>query len=73
MLDNISSEHGYAAWGERLVAEGWTPYLLTFMFRPIGGSAAHVAEVMEAEVVRVQRDNQGEKRASIRMRNGLSA
>ena len=53
MLDDISSEHGYAAWGERLVAEGWTPYLLTFMFRPIGGSAAHIAEVMEAEVVRV--------------------
>lgn len=53
MLDNISSEHGYAAWGERLVTEGWTPYFLTFMFQPIGGSAAHVAEVMEAEVVRV--------------------
>jgi len=53
MLDIARIENGYAAWAERLVAEGWTPYLLTFMFRPIGRSFTHVAAVMEAEVVRV--------------------
>lgn len=53
MLEHARTEHAYATWAERLVAEGWTPYLMTFMFQPIGGSAARVAEVMEAEVIRV--------------------
>lgn len=46
-------EAGYAEWAERLVAEGWTPYLLTFMFRELGGSEASVARQMEREVERV--------------------
>lgn len=44
---------GYCAWGEQLVAEGWTPYLLTFMFRQFGGSDASVRRQMEREVERV--------------------
>lgn len=46
-------EAGYAAWGERLVAEGWDSYLLTLMFSPIPGSPAQVASVMEQELIRV--------------------
>ena len=43
----------YALWAERLVAEGWSPYLMTFMFEPIGGSSPGVAQQMEREVERV--------------------
>lgn len=43
----------YASWAERLVAEGWHPYLLTFMFKPLPGSSAAVAYQMEREVERV--------------------
>ncbi len=49
----VEVETGYALWAERLVADGWTPYLLSLMFRPIGGSAATVARVMTAEIERV--------------------
>ena len=45
-------DRGYRDWGERLVAEGWTPYLLTFKFRPLGGSEASVRQQMEREVER---------------------
>ncbi|MCJ2071574.1 hypothetical protein MKK75_22695 [Methylobacterium sp. J-030] len=44
---------GYRAWGEQLVAEGWSAYLLTFMFRELGGSDAGVRRQMEREVERV--------------------
>lgn len=43
----------YAFWAEEYVAEGWTPYLLTFMFHPLGGSPMAVARQMECEVERV--------------------
>lgn len=43
----------YALWAERLVGEDWSPYLLTFMFRPLGGSAVSVARQMEGEIERV--------------------
>ena len=43
----------YALWAERLVREGWTPYLLTFMFKNIGGPAYEVARAMEREIERV--------------------
>lgn len=53
VLDRARIEDGYAAWAERLLAEGWTPHLLSFMIEPIGGSAAAVDAAMVAEVVRV--------------------
>lgn len=46
-------EFAYGAWAERLAAEGWSSYLLTFMFQPVGGSPATVLRVMEREVERV--------------------
>ena len=38
---------------ERLVAEGWTPYLLTFMYDHMRGSDINVGLKMEKEVERV--------------------
>lgn len=38
---------------EKHVSRGWTPYLLTFQFREIGGPRQHVADEMEKDVQRV--------------------
>lgn len=46
-------DHGFREWAERLVDEGWTPYLFTFMFRHLAGSDANVRRQMEREVERV--------------------
>lgn len=46
-------ESGYVAWAERLAAAGWSPYLLTFVFAPIGGSPGTVLAAMIHEVERV--------------------
>lgn len=46
-------DQGYRDWGESFAAEGWMPYLLTFKFRPLGGSEASVRQQMEREVERV--------------------
>ena len=43
---------GYGEWAERLVAQGFVAYLLTFMFDPLSGSPAAVLAAMEREVVR---------------------
>ena len=43
----------YAGWVEQLVAAGWTPYLLTLMFRSLVGSPASVARQMEREAERL--------------------
>ena len=43
----------YSLWAERLVNEGWTPYLLTFMFGDIEGPVHEVARIMEREVERI--------------------
>ena len=43
----------YTLWAEDFVRAGWTPYLLTFMFHPLGGPAPEVARQMEREVERV--------------------
>lgn len=53
MLKNPDVNIGYELWGERYVAEGWSPYLLTFMFKQLGGSPVAVARQMEREVERV--------------------
>jgi hypothetical protein len=42
-----------AEWIEEYVRDGWDPYLLTFMFRQLGGSNSGVARQMEREVERV--------------------
>ena len=52
-ISQAAIDNGYELWGERLVREGWTPYLLTFMFQHLGGSEARVARLMEREVERV--------------------
>lgn len=44
---------GYAGMAARYVAEGWSPYLLTFMFKRIPGSPASVSRQMERDVERV--------------------
>lgn len=46
-------EAAYEDWGERLVAEWYRPYLLTFMFEPLGGSEASMGARMLRDVVRV--------------------
>jgi len=46
-------DDGYKLWGERFVREGWSPYLLTFMYEHLGGSDARVAREMEREIERV--------------------
>lgn len=48
-------EAAYSAWAERLVAEGYLPYLLTLMFQPLGGSVASMGERMLDEIERVYR------------------
>ena len=53
MTSHASNTFAYALWAERLVCEGWTPHLLTFMFRNIGGPPHNVARQMEREVERV--------------------
>ncbi|MCJ2131198.1 hypothetical protein [Methylobacterium sp. E-045] len=44
---------GYAQIAQNHVSEGWTPYLLTFMFNHMPGSPGMVAEWMEREIERV--------------------
>lgn len=53
MSSNAEINFAYALWAERLVREGWTPYLLTFMFRNLGGPPHEVARQMAREVERV--------------------
>ena len=53
MSSQAEIDLAYSGWGERLVAKGWRPYLLTFMFKPLPGSPTAVAHQMEREVERV--------------------
>ena len=60
MFDQIARspaaiEDAYQRWARRLVADDWTPYLLSFMFKPIGGSVAVRARVMAGEIERIYR------------------
>ncbi|WP_129221235.1 hypothetical protein [Lichenibacterium ramalinae] len=48
-------EIAYGKWARWLVADEYTPYLLTLMFRPIDGSAVHRARVMSDEIERIYR------------------
>lgn len=48
-------EAAYSAWADRLVAEGYQPYLLTFMFQPLGGSVASMGERMLDDIERIYR------------------
>lgn len=48
-------EAAYKNWAERLVAEGYVPHLITFMFQPLGGSLASMGERMLDDVERVYR------------------
>ncbi|WP_267427856.1 hypothetical protein [Methylobacterium sp. GC_Met_2] len=43
----------YGDWAMRFREDGWTPYLLTLMFRQLRGSPAAVARQMEREAERV--------------------
>jgi hypothetical protein len=52
-MRNNKVEEEYGRWVERLVQEGWKPYLLTFMFRDIDGPPDVVAHTMKQEVERV--------------------
>lgn len=54
MITNAQLIDGYAQMVTDRVASGWKPYLLTFMFDPIGGSPRRVSDVMEKEVERVR-------------------
>lgn len=53
MLSKLEINLAYGRWAERLVAQGWSPYLLTFMFHQLGGSPAGIAQQMEREVERI--------------------
>lgn len=53
MITPAELEAGYRDWAEELVAEGYRPQLLTFMFRPMRGSFDRVAGEMLREVERV--------------------
>jgi hypothetical protein len=53
MITNSELLQGYAQMVTDRIDASWQPYLLTFMFNPIGGSPRRVAEVMEKEVERV--------------------
>ena len=52
-ISNRQITSAYAEMAERYVAEGWTPYLLTFMFQQLRGSPSAVARQMERELERV--------------------
>ena len=52
MITNSQLIDGYAQMITDRVAFGWKPYLLTFMFDPIGGSPRRVSDAMEKEVER---------------------
>lgn len=45
--------HEYTEWGLRLMAHGYRAHMLTFMFNPLPGSDAAVAELMDREVERI--------------------
>ncbi|GJE48408.1 hypothetical protein GOFOIKOB_1437 [Methylobacterium tardum] len=48
-------EAAYEDWAERLLAESYVPYLLTFMFQPLGGSLSSMGERMLDDIERVYR------------------
>ena len=53
MITSEKVETGYATWAEEFVADGYQPYLLTFMFDQMRGSLDRVGHQMLREIERV--------------------